>query len=101
MPARAGMNAAMATVAAVVDVGSNTVRLLVARSTGAGLVEPHTDRVRLGLGHEIEEHGRISDVKLAATAGAVRTLCAQARAVGTRSPRRGRDRSGTPGGEQW
>ena len=71
--------------AAVIDVGSNTLRLLVARSTEEGPATAHTERVRLDLGREIEERGRISDVKLAAAARAVRTLAAQAHAVGARS----------------
>ena len=71
--------------AAVIDVGSNTARLLVASTTEEGLAPIRTGRVRLDLGHEIEECGRISDAKVAAAANAVRTLAAQARAVGVRS----------------
>jgi exopolyphosphatase / guanosine-5'-triphosphate,3'-diphosphate pyrophosphatase len=71
--------------AAVVDVGSNTVRLLVARATEAGPATAHTERIRLDLGHEIEKRGRISDVKLAKAAKAVRTLCSRGRAAGARS----------------
>jgi exopolyphosphatase/guanosine-5'-triphosphate,3'-diphosphate pyrophosphatase len=71
--------------AAVVDVGSNTVRLLVARATEAGPATAHTERIRLDLGHEIEKRGRISDVKLARAARAVRALCTQARTAGARS----------------
>lgn len=71
--------------AAVVDVGSNTVRLLVARATEAGPATAHTERIRLDLGHEIEKRGRISDVKLAKAAKAVRTFCARGRAAGARS----------------
>jgi exopolyphosphatase/pppGpp-phosphohydrolase len=40
--------------AAVVGVGSNTVRLLVAGATEAGPTTAHTERVRLDLGREIE-----------------------------------------------
>ena len=65
--------------AAVVDVGSNTVRLVVAR-VGPATVEPtHTERVRLGLGREIEQAGRISETTVAATAAAVHAMCAHAR----------------------
>jgi exopolyphosphatase/pppGpp-phosphohydrolase len=46
--------------AAVIDVGSNTVRLLVARCGPGTLAPTHTERVRLGLGRELEEHGRLS-----------------------------------------
>ncbi len=59
---------------AVVDVGSNTIRLLVARLDAHGVDRVFSDRVRVGLGAEIERTGRISDVKLAAAAGAVKKL---------------------------
>jgi exopolyphosphatase / guanosine-5'-triphosphate,3'-diphosphate pyrophosphatase len=70
---------------AVIDVGSNTIRLLVAHATAAGIATIHTNRVRLDLGHEIEERGHISDVKLAAAAKAARTLAGRAHAIGVRS----------------
>ena len=63
----------------VVDVGSNTVRLLVARVED-GAIEPlDKARVRLALGAEIERTGRVSDVSVAAAAKAVRKLCSIAR----------------------
>lgn len=67
---------------AIVDVGSNTVRLLVARRSVRGLEPVHRERVRLGLGQEIERQGRISDVKLAAAAKAVSKLTSLARKHG-------------------
>jgi exopolyphosphatase / guanosine-5'-triphosphate,3'-diphosphate pyrophosphatase len=67
---------------AVIDVGSNTIRLLVARRTRLGLEEVCSGRVRVGLGAEIELTGRISDVKLAAAVAAVRKLSADAAAQG-------------------
>ena len=64
----------------VIDVGSNTVRLLVARLGDAGPVRICSDRVRLGLGTDLEELGRVSDWKLAEATDAVRTLSARASA---------------------
>lgn len=66
----------------VVDVGSNTVRLLVARRESGGLVTVHSEGVRVGLGREIEELGEISEVKLADAAKTVRKLCGLARRHG-------------------
>jgi exopolyphosphatase/guanosine-5'-triphosphate,3'-diphosphate pyrophosphatase len=68
--------------AGIIDVGSNTVRLLVAREDRGLLVPVCTQRVRVGLGEEIEREGRLSEVKLAAAAKAVRKLSARARVVG-------------------
>ncbi len=50
--------------AGVIDVGSNTVRLLVARFDDAGPVTLCSGRVRLGLGAELEQLGRVSAGKL-------------------------------------
>src|SRR5262245_43131668 len=75
----------MARTVAVVDVGSNTVRLVVARRDASRLAPTHTERVRLGLGRELEQHGRLSEAKVAATAKAVGKLCAQARKCGAHS----------------
>jgi exopolyphosphatase / guanosine-5'-triphosphate,3'-diphosphate pyrophosphatase len=67
---------------AVVDVGSNTTRLLVAALDG-GMIEPlETGRFRLPLGEEIERTGRVSDTSIAAVVKAVRQLCAAAQGVG-------------------
>lgn len=68
--------------AAIVDVGSNTMRLLVARARKGGLEEVHVERVRLGLGEDVEQFGRISPQKLAAAESAVRSLVDRARAQG-------------------
>jgi exopolyphosphatase / guanosine-5'-triphosphate,3'-diphosphate pyrophosphatase len=57
----------------IVDVGANTVRLLVASAEGGGLGVVREDRVQLGLGEDIEGHGEIGEKKLddaAATAKA-------------------------------
>jgi exopolyphosphatase / guanosine-5'-triphosphate,3'-diphosphate pyrophosphatase len=63
---------------AAVDVGSNTIRLLVAR-VDRGIEPLESERVRLSLGAEIEQTGVVSDVSVAAAAKAVRKLCARAR----------------------
>lgn len=52
----------------IVDVGANTVRLLVAARDGERLVAVREERVQLGLGEEIERKGEISEDKLEETA---------------------------------
>jgi exopolyphosphatase / guanosine-5'-triphosphate,3'-diphosphate pyrophosphatase len=57
----------------IVDVGANTVRLLVASAERGSLAVVREDRVQLGLGEDIERRGEIGDTKLneaAATAKA-------------------------------
>ena len=49
---------------AVVDVGSNTVRLLVAERRGGSVASVRAGRKLLLLGSEIERHGRLSGPKL-------------------------------------
>lgn len=69
----------------IVDVGSNTIRLLLARAEG-DVIEPlEKERVRLALGAEIERTGVVSDVSIAAAAKAVGKLCARARRGGAES----------------
>lgn len=63
----------------VIDVGSNTTRLLVADANGDGLVPLDKAKVRLALGEEIERYGAVSAVHLAAAAKAVRGMAAMAR----------------------
>lgn len=66
----------------VIDVGSNTARLLVARR-GIGVVVPvHEERALLALGDEIERFGRISDLKLVETAERARRYAQRARELG-------------------
>ena len=72
--------------AGVIDVGSNTVRLLVARFDDAGPVTLCSGRVRLGLGAELEQLGRVSARKLAEATDAVRTLGALAARHGLEAP---------------
>jgi exopolyphosphatase / guanosine-5'-triphosphate,3'-diphosphate pyrophosphatase len=65
-------------VVGVVDVGSNTVRLLVLRGGRTVL----TEREMLHLGADVERLGRISDAKLELVTELVRTYAADARAAG-------------------
>jgi len=59
----------------VVDVGSNTIRLLVAR-VDDGCVDPVlTRKFRVGLGRDIEETGAIPAARIAEAADAVAQLC--------------------------
>ena len=66
----------------IVDVGSNTVRLLVAAPSGSRLVTVRERRAFLGLGEEIESYGWVSDVKLRETAEVVRAQAVEARELG-------------------
>jgi exopolyphosphatase/guanosine-5'-triphosphate,3'-diphosphate pyrophosphatase len=69
-------------IVAVIDVGSNTVRLLVARPGPTGLVCVEQAGTRLGLGQEIERRGHIPETKIGAAAKSVRKLSALARKRG-------------------
>jgi exopolyphosphatase / guanosine-5'-triphosphate,3'-diphosphate pyrophosphatase len=62
----------------VIDVGSNTTRLLVADAGADGLVPLDKAKMRLGLGEEIERYGAVSAVHLAAAAKAVREMAVTA-----------------------
>src|SRR5919198_2300568 len=70
---------------AVVDIGSNTTRLLVAAVEGDVVVPVEKERVRLALGEEIERTGRVSETSIAAASKAVRKLCSIARRAGAGS----------------
>jgi len=63
----------------IVDVGANTVRLLVAARDGERLVAVREDRVQLGLGDEIERTGSISNEKLEEAAGTAAAYVRRAR----------------------
>ncbi|MFZ0343181.1 MAG: hypothetical protein WAL31_12715 [Gaiellaceae bacterium] len=63
----------------VIDVGSNTTRLLVASAGRDGLDPLETRKLRLSLGEEIEHLGAVSAVHVAAAAKAVRDMAATAR----------------------
>ena len=63
----------------VIDVGSNTTRLLVASAGPDGLVPLDKQKVRLSLGEEIERFGAVSAVHRAAAVKAVREMATTAR----------------------
>ena len=63
----------------VIDVGSNTTRLLVASAGPKGLVSLEKQKVRLSLGEEIERFGAVSAVHCAAAVKAVREMAGTAR----------------------
>ncbi len=63
----------------IVDVGANTVRLLVAARDGRRLVSVREERVQLGLGEEIERTGKISEEKLQDTAATAAAKVRRAR----------------------
>jgi exopolyphosphatase/guanosine-5'-triphosphate,3'-diphosphate pyrophosphatase len=63
----------------VIDVGSNTTRLLVASAGPKSLVPLEKQKVRLSLGEEIERYGVVSAVHCAAAVKAVREMASTAR----------------------
>jgi exopolyphosphatase / guanosine-5'-triphosphate,3'-diphosphate pyrophosphatase len=66
----------------VIDIGANTLRLLVAESDGSRVVPVHTERIRLGLGEHVESEGRIPASAIAATVKAARREVERARRLG-------------------
>ena len=64
----------MAVRVGVLDVGSNTIKLLVADVSGDRLEPVETGKVRLALGAEIEQHGVLSATSIRAAAKAVKKL---------------------------
>lgn len=66
----------------VIDVGSSTARLLVARVSRGALVAVGRERAVLSLGEEIERTGRISDIKLARLAADCEDFARTASALG-------------------
>jgi exopolyphosphatase/guanosine-5'-triphosphate,3'-diphosphate pyrophosphatase len=67
---------------AVVDVGSNTIRLLVGAGTVDGITAVARGKRVIGLGADIERFGAISAPKLAETVGCVAGFVEDARAAG-------------------
>ena len=67
---------------AVVDVGSNTVRLLVGERDGAGIRRVDEERVRVALGADVERTGELSAKRLARAADAVAREVGKARKLG-------------------
>jgi exopolyphosphatase/guanosine-5'-triphosphate,3'-diphosphate pyrophosphatase len=65
----------------VIDVGSNTTRLLVASAERREVVPIDGAKVRLSLGGEIERYGYVSDVHVRAVAKAVRKMAETARSM--------------------
>ena len=83
---------------AVIDIGSNTGRLLVARrGSTAAVVAVRNERTVLGLGHEIECTGTISAEKLEQTMACARRYATLARAHGAARPARRPVREPGPG----
>jgi exopolyphosphatase/guanosine-5'-triphosphate,3'-diphosphate pyrophosphatase len=67
----------------IIDVGSNTIRLLAAESGRSGSVTPLCEeRYQVGLGDVIERRGRIPDAKLSETAECARAYAKLARRIG-------------------
>jgi exopolyphosphatase / guanosine-5'-triphosphate,3'-diphosphate pyrophosphatase len=66
----------------IVDVGSSTVRLLVAAREGGALATVRADREHLHLGEEVERRGRLSARAIAATARCVAEQARLARTAG-------------------
>jgi exopolyphosphatase/guanosine-5'-triphosphate,3'-diphosphate pyrophosphatase len=66
----------------VVDVGANTVRLLVASRATDALESIREERVQLGLGEEIEQSERVGDEKLAGAAATAKAQVRKARKLG-------------------
>ena len=67
---------------AVIDVGSNTIRLLVATVAAGGLRRVHERTERAGLGAEIELHGGMTTATIEAAAATVGRFADEARELG-------------------
>jgi exopolyphosphatase / guanosine-5'-triphosphate,3'-diphosphate pyrophosphatase len=67
---------------AAIDVGSNTVRLLVATLDGGSVKPVHQERTAVGLAREIERTGRIPGEKIAHAARVARRYARDAAKVG-------------------
>ena len=69
----------------IVDVGSNTVRLLVAQVRGGELVALREERAHLFLGEDVERDGRLSGERIREAARRAGGYAASARALGARA----------------
>lgn len=67
---------------AVVDVGANTLRLLVAVPDGRSVATVYQEKAQLGLGEEVERYGYISDLKCAEAVDVARAQTRRARQLG-------------------
>lgn len=68
--------------AAVIDVGSNTIRLLVAEAGERGLSRLEERRAQVGLGMDVEDRGRVSKGKMRQAASTVRGFVTRAQELG-------------------
>jgi exopolyphosphatase/guanosine-5'-triphosphate,3'-diphosphate pyrophosphatase len=66
----------------IVDVGANTLRLLVAVPDGQSVAAVHEERAQLGLGEEVERYGYISAPKCADAVAVAREQTRKARKLG-------------------
>jgi exopolyphosphatase/guanosine-5'-triphosphate,3'-diphosphate pyrophosphatase len=69
----------------IVDVGSNTVRLLVARYGQGELLTLSEEREHLFLGEEVERHGRLSAARIAEAARCAGDFARTARTLGAQA----------------
>jgi exopolyphosphatase/guanosine-5'-triphosphate,3'-diphosphate pyrophosphatase len=67
---------------AIIDVGANTLRLLVAGAAGRHVVPVHEEREQLGLGEEVERYGYLSAAKVARAIQVARGQTRKARQLG-------------------
>ena len=72
---------------AVIDVGTNTVRLLVAEQEDGRLTPTHTDKELVRLGRDLAHDSRISDESLLHVSDALRRYAGVARKLGARDLR--------------
>jgi exopolyphosphatase / guanosine-5'-triphosphate,3'-diphosphate pyrophosphatase len=68
--------------AAVIDVGSNTIRLLIAETGECGLANLEERRARVGLGLDVEDNRRVSKRKIREAATTVRGFATRAQELG-------------------
>src|SRR5256885_16096842 len=66
----------------VIDVGANTLRLLVATTDGGRVIGVHTEKVQLGLGEHVEAEGRLPRSAIEAATKAARREVETARRKG-------------------
>jgi exopolyphosphatase/guanosine-5'-triphosphate,3'-diphosphate pyrophosphatase len=72
---------------AVIDVGTNTVRLLVAEQVDGRLVPAHTDKELVRLGRDLASDGRISERSLGHVSDTLRSFSGVARKLGAKDLR--------------
>jgi exopolyphosphatase/guanosine-5'-triphosphate,3'-diphosphate pyrophosphatase len=66
----------------IIDVGADTLRLLVAAASSDEIATVHRERVRLGLGDHVEATGRLRRAAIEAASRAARKRAATARRLG-------------------